>query len=67
MKFIRIFDNKRKRKHDFDFREIAEHNITIGEYFRDCEALESLRQRCAALPEINQCLLERTTALQVCK
>lgn len=47
------------------FSAINNHNITIGEYLRDCEHLEYLRQRCALVPEINTHLLERNTVLQV--
>lgn len=44
---------------------IDTHDITLGHYLRDAPHLESLRQRCALVPEINSSLLERNTALQV--
>jgi hypothetical protein len=47
------------------FSAVNNHNITIGEYLRDSKHLEYIRQRCVLVPEINTCLLERNTALQV--
>lgn len=41
------------------------HDVTLGEYLRNAEHAESLRQRLALLPEIYKSLSERNTALQV--
>ena len=41
------------------------HDVTLGEYLRNAEHTESLRQRFASVPEINKSLSERNTALQV--
>ena len=41
------------------------HDVTLGEYLRNAEHTESLRQRFASVPEIFKDLSERNTALQV--
>ncbi|CAF3786654.1 unnamed protein product [Adineta steineri] len=47
------------------FTAINSHSIRIGDYLRDSEHLEHIRQRCVLVPEINTHLLERNTILQV--
>ena len=44
---------------------IGDHSITIGKYFSQSDLTSHLRQHFALLPEINQNLIERNTALQV--